>query len=106
MNTQSGILQRALAGDLLEDVLIIDVHVHWGKWLTMHLPAAEEGIVAAMRRTGVSRACINGILNPDVAQGNDQVAASVRRHPDDLIGIAALNPYQPRPMIDEPEAVH
>ena len=101
MNTQSEILQRALAGDPLDDVLIIDVHVHWGKWLTMHLPAAEEGIVDAIRRSGVSKACINGILNPDVAQGNDQVAAAVRRHPDDLIGFAALNPYQPRPMVDE-----
>ena len=101
MNTQSEILKRALAGDPLDDVLIIDVHVHWGKWLTMHLPAAEDGIVDAIRRSGVSKACINGILNPDVAEGNDQVAAAVRRHPDDLIGFAALNPYQPRPMIDE-----
>ncbi len=101
MNTDSGILRSALAGEPLDDVLVIDVHVHWGRWLTMNLPAAEDGIVRKMRRAGVSKACVNGILNPDVAEGNDQVASAAKRYPDEIIGFAALNPYQPRPMIDE-----
>jgi len=101
VNTESNILARALDGEILEDVLIIDVHVHWGKWLCMHLPSAEEGIVQKMESTGVSKSCINGILNPDVAEGNDQVAAASKRYPDKIIGFAALNPYHPTRMIDE-----
>ena len=101
MNTESSILSKAMAGEALADVLIIDVHVHWGKWLATHAPSAEERMLAKMDRAGVSKLCINGILYPDVVEGNDSVAAVVERHPEKLIGFAALNPYHPTPMIDE-----
>lgn len=102
MNTESTILRRALAGEALTDELIIDIHVHSGKWMDVYIPAAsEERIVEKMDRTGVSKSCINGILHPDVVVGNDRVAAAVKRYPDHLIGFAALNPYHARPMIDE-----
>ena len=102
MNTESTILKRALAGVPLADELIIDIHVHSGKWMDVYIPAAsEERIVEKMDQVGVSKACINGILHPDVTIGNDRVAAAIRRFPDHLIGFAALNPYHARPMIDE-----
>ena len=101
MNTKSGIQKKAMAGEALEDVLIIDIHVHWGKWLAVHAPSAEERMVEKKDRVGISKLCINGILHPDVVEGNVRVAAAVQRHPEKLIAFAALNPYHPTPMIDE-----
>lgn len=101
MNTKSGIQKKAMAGEALEDVLIIDIHVHWGKWLAVHAPSAEERMVEKMDRVGISKLCINGTLHPDVVEGNDRVAAAIQRHPEKLIAFAALNPYHPTPMIDE-----
>ena len=88
------ILERSLKGETLTDVLIIDWHVHLGTWPVMHMPNADEAMIAAMDRVGVDRICVNGAICSDVREGNDRVADFARRFPDHVIPVAFLNPYQ------------
>ena len=92
---------QALRGKSLADAaLIIDWHVHLGRWVASYLPASGERMLAHMDRVGVARICVNGIMYSDVRAGNDAVAAFARQHPDRVVPFASLNPYQGN-MLDE-----
>jgi predicted TIM-barrel fold metal-dependent hydrolase len=96
----AGIRNKALQGLPLNDIEIIDFHVHLGNWTRMYIPATVESMLSAMDRVGVDKVCINGVLFPDIREGNNAVAVQAEKHPDRIIPIAALNPYQ-GDMIDE-----
>lgn len=85
-------LHDALAGKRLDQYRIIDFHVHYGKWGVMHMPSHSEAMIAKMERVGVEKLCVNAATFPDMAEGNRQVAAFVRKYPDRVVGIAALYP--------------
>jgi len=91
---------RALRGEPLTDVLIVDWHVHLGRWALSYLPLDGEAMLAAMDRVGVARICVNGITFSEVREGNNRVAEFARRFPDRVVPFAALNPYQ-GDMLDE-----
>ena len=86
--------EKALAGESLRDTLIVDWHVHLGRWTASFLPCADDQMLAAMDRVGVSKICVNGIIYSDVREGNDRAADLARRFPDRVVPFASLNPYQ------------
>jgi predicted TIM-barrel fold metal-dependent hydrolase len=93
MNT---LLAKALWGESLSDVLIIDFHVHIGsRWNSMNVPVSDTGeMLRLARAVGVVRLVVNGCVWPDTRQGNDMVAALAACHGGAIIGFASLNPYQ------------
>ncbi len=87
------ILQKALRGEPLRDVLILDAHGHLDLWkITTNRGADAAAIVAAMDRLGVRAVCINKWNCPDVRRANDDVAAAVRAHPGRFVAFAATAP--------------
>ena len=92
----NGLAARALRGECLADVLIIDFHVHLGsRWATMNMPVADsEEMLRLARAVGVGKLVVNGCIWPDLRQANDMVAALARRHPGAVVGLATTNPYQ------------
>lgn len=91
--TEYGIMQRALRGERLDDVLIIDAHGHLDYWRIASNAGVDAGaIVAAMDRIGVNMACINKWNCPDIFRANDDVAAAVRSYPGRFAGFAATAP--------------
>lgn len=92
--------EMALEGKPLTDALIIDWHVHLGRWALSHLAVADEEMIPAMDRVGVAKICVNGIIYSDMREGNDRVAAFARRFPDRVVPFAGLNPFQGN-MVDE-----
>ena len=98
MAEPSRILGLVEQGRPLQDVLVIDCHVHYGvpervgnPWWT------AEGLLLQMDRLGIDQACISPgrALRGDVEAGNDDVLALVRSHPQRFIGFAVYNPHQP-----------
>lgn len=88
------LLDEALSGRPITSCPLLDFHVHIGRWPVLPMHVVDEGMLPLMDRVGVDRICINGILHPDVVEGNNQVIAFLRRHPDRVVGFAALNPLQ------------
>ncbi len=90
----------ALRGKPLTQALIIDWHVHLGRWLLTYSPVVDEAMFAAMERVGVSKICVNGSFFPSAREGNNRVAEFARRFPERAVPFAFLNPYQ-NDLLDE-----
>lgn len=92
MNDYS-IMQRALYGERLSDVFIIDIHGHLDYWrITTNRRTDAGAIVAAMDHIGVDMACINKWNCPDIFRGNDDVARALTAYPGRFAGFAATAP--------------
>jgi predicted TIM-barrel fold metal-dependent hydrolase len=95
-------LSQALAGQPLAGTLVVDSHVHLGKWMLMHVPWHEwRHTLRTMDRLGIGVSIVNGMLFPDYQDGNSRVGELVRAHPDRVIGTAAFNPFYGRAALDE-----
>ncbi|HEV8524111.1 MAG TPA: amidohydrolase family protein, partial [Terriglobales bacterium] len=96
-------LPPALRGQRLDLPLVVDAHVHIGRFPTMYMPwPGWDRVLAVMDRIGIHRAAVNGILYPDFVEGNDLVAALYQQYPERVIGIMGLNPfYGGRALLDE-----
>ena len=93
MTTEYSIMQRALRGETLDDVFIIDAHGHLDYWrITTNRRTDAGAIVGAMDHLGVDMACINKWNCPDILRANDDVAAALRTHPGRFVGFAATAP--------------
>ena len=91
--TDFTIMQRALRGERLDDVFIIDAHGHLDYWKIAANRRVDAGaIVAAMDHIGVDLACINKWNCPDIFRGNDDVGAALRNYPGRFAGFAATAP--------------
>ena len=92
----NAIAQRALKGEKLTDVLIIDFHVHLAsRWTGMHMVVSDPyEMVRRALAVGVSKLVVFGAIQPDMRHTNDMVAELARRYPDHVIGFATVNPYQ------------
>ena len=90
------ILERALRGERLSDVLIIDWHVHLAsRWTGMNMAVHDsDEMVRRAQAVGLSKLVVFGAIHPDMRQTNDMVGELVRRYPDYVVGFATLNPYQ------------
>lgn len=85
---------QALRGEPFTNTLVIDWHVHQGKWISQYLPGADEALIQRARNMGISKLVVNGTKWPDLRASNTAVAALATRHPDLVIGFAVANPYQ------------
>jgi predicted TIM-barrel fold metal-dependent hydrolase len=88
------ILNKALRGEKLDDVFIIDVHGHLDLWKSSPVKGIEckaEGMLLNMDRVGIDMLCINKWNSPD-PNANKDVANVVKRYPDCFIGFAVAFP--------------
>ncbi|NPV09202.1 MAG: amidohydrolase family protein [Anaerolineae bacterium] len=91
----SAIMERALRGESLAGLGLIDFHVHLGKWSGLNILAHHpEEIVRRAMALGLERIVVNGVIHPQLTASNDLVGDLVRRYPGFVIGLAVTNPYQ------------
>lgn len=91
--SEYGIMQRALLGERLDDLLIIDAHGHLDHWKVMTNRRSDAGgIVAGMDRIGVRMACINKWNCPDIRRANEDVGKALRDYPGRFVGFVATAP--------------
>ena len=96
------LVERILAGRRIDDVRIIDTHVHSGHWGLMHICSGScEDMLKAMDKVGIDVAVINGILNPDYKEEYGVIAEHIKRYPDRFVGIAGVNPFYQDEITDE-----
>lgn len=94
------LMELALQGEPLSDVLVIDCHIHFGggrSWTTFIPFGDAEGILAAMDCLGIDQACVSAFraLGGDPFRGNDEVLDLMEQYPDRFIGFAVFNPNYP-----------
>jgi predicted TIM-barrel fold metal-dependent hydrolase len=91
--SEYAIMQRALRGERLDDVFIIDAHGHLDYWkIASNLRVDAGAIVEAMDHLGVDLACINKWNCPDIQRANEDVAAALRDYPGRFAGFVATAP--------------
>ena len=92
---RSALHERALAGDVLTGVEIIDAHAHL---LPQRTPGVSfryielEEMLAAMDRIGIDRACISVLATHEA---NREMLDAVTRYPDRFVGFVLVNPRYP-----------
>ena len=94
---------QALRGEVL-GVPIIDAHAHLMPESTppTYFPFADEaGMVTAMDRYGIAKACVSVTGS---GEGNDLVAKACAAYPDRFIGYHMVNPRYPDRMVQDMEA--
>ncbi len=95
-------ISSASAGKALDDVFIIDSHVHSCAFGVMHCPQATwEDILRVMDRMGINVSVVNGITNPNYQQENDKVGQLIKHYPDRVIGAMAINPMYQKDINEE-----
>jgi len=90
--------ERALRGQTLSDLPVVDNHCHIGPFAGFYQPFADaDSMVRTMDRIGVARACVFSTLavTSDMRGGNDLSLAAARAHPDRLLAYAAPDPNRP-----------
>lgn len=83
---------------------IIDSHCHVGGYYKFHYADGDiDALVKGMDEIGVSKIAVSSItaIEVDCVKGNDMVAEAVRKYPDRVIGMAAVNPNRPEEITGE-----
>jgi predicted TIM-barrel fold metal-dependent hydrolase len=96
--------ERALNGQRLDGVLVIDGHCHLGPHAGFFQPfAAAEGLVRTMDRIGIDQACVFSTLaiTSDMRGGNDLSLAAARAFPDRLLPYVVPDPNRPDALAEE-----
>jgi predicted TIM-barrel fold metal-dependent hydrolase len=94
------IVQRALLGQPMTDMVVIDSHAHIvqkdgrGAAMVAMNEADAKGVVQRNRRLGVKKTCVSAwtAIWSDYKLGNEDTALAIREFPDEIIGYAALDP--------------
>lgn len=82
--------QRALRGERLTDILVIDHHGHFGMEPDgMTLEAEVADVIRELDFNGVSRA-VAFYFGPDYQDGNDLILRAMEMHPDRVLGYATV----------------
>lgn len=98
--------ERALRGEALGGVLVIDGHCHLGPYAGFYQPAnAADALVRTMDRIGIDQACVFSTLaiTLDMRAGNDLTLGAAREFPDRLLAYAVPDPHQPERVAPELE---
>jgi predicted TIM-barrel fold metal-dependent hydrolase len=96
--------ERALRGQPLDGLGVVDNHCHIGPYAGFYQPRADaDAMVRTMDRLGVARACVFSTLavTSDMRGGNDLSLAAARAHPDRLLAYAAPDPNRHGEIEDE-----
>lgn len=87
------ILAKALAGQPLNDVFVLDCHGHLDTWkVAAGIRSDAEAMIEIMDRIGIDMLCINKWNCPDTRVANTDVGAVLKKYPDRFIGFAATQP--------------
>jgi len=103
MSTMS-ILDRAIQGKPLDDVLIIDCHGHVGPWINYYIPGLrEEDTLKVMDSVGINKAILfsNAGINSDHIIGNKFVLDYSKPNPDRMVPFVCVNPRYPEEALKE-----
>jgi predicted TIM-barrel fold metal-dependent hydrolase len=95
---------RALGGQRLDDLLVIDNHCHVGPHGGFWQPLNDAAsMVRTMDRIGIDRACVFSTLaiTIDARGGNDLSLAAAAAFPDRLMAYVVVDPNQPERVPDE-----
>ncbi len=99
MSAPSRIWHRVRAGEILQEILIIDVHAHMGPWHNFYVPENPwgDGMVAVMDSCGIDVAVTAPIagIGPDPVLGNRQAAEAADRYPDRIAAYCTVSPNCP-----------
>jgi predicted TIM-barrel fold metal-dependent hydrolase len=102
--TTDPLRDRAVRGEPLDDILVIDNHCHLGPHGGFYQPnPSAGGLVRTMDRIGIDQACVFSTLaiTIDMSSGNDLSLAAAREFPERLLAYAAPDPHQPERVRDE-----
>ncbi len=87
------ILQRALKGEKLYDLHIIDSHCHIGQWHEFYYPKANiEKMIETADVIGIKKLTISPFASCDYKLGNKLMADAIEKFPERLFGLMMLNP--------------
>ena len=92
--TERSLIQRAWAGEALNDVPIIDMHCHLGNLYSFSIAKNDiEELISDADRLGVGKITISphAALNCDYPFGNRIVRDAAERYPDRVYGYLTLN---------------
>lgn len=94
----SEISKRALKGEKLADLRIIDCHCHLGPWFNFYFPRAGIAeMIYDADLIGVEKICVfpHAAISCDYRLGNMQMADAVRRYPERVLGMLTINANKP-----------
>lgn len=85
---------RARRGENLDDLDIVDVHGHLGRYEFPVPDLTAEGLVRVMDRIGVRQVMVSHLqcIQGHTAFGNDEVLAAMRTFPERILGYVTLFP--------------
>lgn len=89
-----GYVQRRLG----EDLPVIDLHAHLGRWFNFHIPRhTTADIVAAMDRYGIGMMVASHLkaITGDFVAGNAEAARCAKAFPGRIYAWLGLNPHYP-----------
>jgi predicted TIM-barrel fold metal-dependent hydrolase len=98
------ILKRALAGEKLSDLHIIDSHCHMGPWYNYYFPKADvDEMIYDADLVGVEKICVapHASISLDYKLGNRIMAEAAAKYPDRVIGYVAFDPHRPDEIDEE-----
>jgi len=86
------IAKKILAGETLDNVLIIDAHAHTDSFATV------EEMLAQMDRIGIDKACISDCIgiSYDCVRGNQELEKVLEAYPDRFYGYCIVNGNDPK----------
>jgi len=90
----SSLLERGVRGETLDDIDIVDMHCHLGRYEFAVPETSPASLVRVMDRIGVSCAVASHtrVLSGRVRAGNDEVIEAARAFPGRIFGYAILWP--------------
>ncbi|MEN6316299.1 MAG: amidohydrolase family protein [Clostridiaceae bacterium] len=88
---------KILHGEALDDVFILDNHMHLGKVNDFPVQCDDGQLVRMMDRCGVNAGCISSLLSlsEDFRKGNDEIRRLVKKYPGRFFGQIVINPNFP-----------
>ena len=104
MKARGRIMEEFLSGGAIQDVDIVDCHVHLGPALYMQVPDSDpEGMVGVLDAMGVSLACVSHSIGmvSDWKTGNDALIEARKLFPDRIFGYTFCNPRYPSELGNE-----
>jgi len=104
ITTRSSYLQRAIKGEFLDDIPIIDHHGHFqSSFSTISLKEEGADIINVMDSIGVDRVVMFSTGYQDYCQLNDITLKQISMHPDRFIGYAFIRMDSSKRVIKELE---
>lgn len=74
-----------------QDYRIFDAHAHIGSYNDINLTLLEDDLAASMKRYNVSRCAVSAVTK-DIMGDNDLVGKAIKKIPEQIVGLAHIDP--------------